>query len=220
MLRYAGLLWLFASIPASLAEPPGLDDAPERQGLAIVDVETTGLDPSHHEMVDLGAIYTDLEGKELGRFFVRIQPEHPERTSEIARGINGFSVERWESLEAVAPETAVDRFLAFHDEHSSNRQYLFTAYNASFDRSFLDALLERHGSSFSNLYPYFTLDLPSMAFGAGSPTMINREVAAFFDVAPETDDPLKHTGMSGAEWNLEIYRAILDAGFGPAAREK
>lgn len=220
MLRFAVMVWLFASMPASMAEPASQDDATESRGLAIVDVETTGLDPSHHEMVDLGVIYTDLDGNELGRFFVRIQPEHPERASEIAQDINGFSVERWESLEAVAPETAVNRFLAFHEEHSSNRQYLFTAYNASFDRSFLDALLKRHESGFASLYPYFTLDLPSMAFGAGSPTMINGEVAAFFDVAPETNDPLKHTGMSGAEWNLALYRAMLDAGFGPAVRQE
>jgi hypothetical protein len=26
---------------------------------------------------------------------------------------------------------------------------------------------------------------------------------------PETSVPLDHTGMSGAQWNLEFYRAIL-----------
>jgi DNA polymerase III epsilon subunit-like protein len=200
----------------SLADSPQLQEAPERWGLAIVDVETTGLDPFHHEMIDLGAIYTDLEGNEIGRFFVRIQPKHPERASETALAINGFSVERWKSLEAVSPATAVERFLAFHEKRLADRRYLFTAYNASFDRSFLDELLKRHQSGFDMLFPYYTLDLPSMAFGGGSLAMINGEVAEFFDIPPETDDPLEHTGLSGAEWNLTLYRAMLDAGLGPA----
>ena len=33
-------------------------------GLAHVDVETTGLDPDYHEMIDAGLIYTDLDGRE------------------------------------------------------------------------------------------------------------------------------------------------------------
>lgn len=218
--RFAALLCLSAVIPSALAEPAGLREAPERWGLAIVDVETTGLDPDHHEMIDLGAIYTDLEGNEISRFFIRIQPDHPERVSEVARSINGFSVERWQSLDAVSPETAASRFLAFHEELSSHRQFLFTAYNASFDRGFLNALLRRRGSGFLGLYPYYTLDLPSMAFGAGSPSMINAEVAEYFDLSPETRNPLQHTGISGAEWNLALYRAMLEAGFGPATRSQ
>lgn len=207
-------------MPSVLAESAGLREAPERWGLAIVDVETTGLDPDHHEMIDLGAIYTDLEGNEIGRFFIRIQPDHPERVSDVAKSINGFSVERWQSLDAVPPETAASRFLAFHKELSSSRQFLFTAYNASFDRRFLNALLLRRETEFLDLYPYYTLDLPSMAFGAGSPSMINAEVAEHFDVSPETRDPLQHTGISGAEWNLALYRAMVEAGFGPASRDK
>ena len=31
-------------------------------GLFIVDVETTGLDPAIHDMIDLGVIYADLDG--------------------------------------------------------------------------------------------------------------------------------------------------------------
>ncbi|NEZ04713.1 3'-5' exonuclease [Wenzhouxiangella sp. XN201] len=207
-------------MPSVLAEPAGLRETPERWGLAIVDVETTGLDPDHHEVIDLGAIYTDLEGNEISRFFVRIQPDHPERVSDVAKSINGFSVERWQSLDAVTPETAASRFVAFHKEVSSSRQFLFTAYNASFDRRFLNALLLRLETEFLDLYPYYTLDLPSMAFGAGSPSMINAEVAEHFDVSPETRDPLQHTGISGAEWNLALYRAMLEAGFGPASRGK
>lgn len=205
----AALAWLCAG--PLVAQSPWPDEAPERWGLAILDVETTGLRPGYHEMVDLGVIYTTLDGEELDRLFVRIQPRHPARAGEVARSINGFSESRWETLDALAPDDAVARFLRFHDEAGSDRRFILTAYNAPFDRSFLDALLREHGSSIEELYTYFVLDLPSMAFGLGSTALANDRVAEHFGMAPETDDPLLHTGLSGAEWNLALYRAMLAA---------
>jgi len=199
------------------AQAPWPASQPEGWGLAIVDVETTGLDPLHHEMIDIGAIYTTLDGEEIGRFFVRIMPDHPERAGEIARSINGFSEERWTALGALSPQDAVEAFLAFHESMSRDRRYVFTAYNAPFDRAFVDALLKAHGSSFDAHYTYFSLDLPSMAFGAGVPNLVNGEVAAAFGLPPETDDPLEHTGLSGAEWNLALYRAMIAAQSAPHA---
>ncbi|MEE4638087.1 MAG: 3'-5' exonuclease [Wenzhouxiangella sp.] len=210
------LITLVWTAHGAWALEPWPHEAPEQWGLAVVDVETTGLDPGHHEMVDLGAVYVSLSGAELGRFFVRIMPDHPDRAGEIARSINGFSVTRWEQLDAVSPAEAVERFLEFHAQFAADRRFVFTAYNASFDRGFLDALLRRHDSAFDQLYLYFALDLPSMAFGAGQIALRNAEVAAAYGLPPETDDPLKHTGLSGAEWNLALYRAMLQAGHGPA----
>ena len=212
----AALFALAAPLASAQAQPPWPGEAPDAWGLAIVDVETTGLEAGHHELVDLGAIYTTLDGEELGRFFVRVMPEHPQRAGEIARSINGFSEERWTELGAVTPAQAAADFLAFHEDLAGERDFVFTAYNASFDRAFLDALLTRHGSDFEAIYTYFALDLPSMAFGAGVTDLVNAQVAAAFVLEPETDDPMEHTGLSGAEWNLALYRAMLDAGHGPA----
>lgn len=208
MLRtlFAAFCLLCAPALAQGDFPP--QDNPDAWGLAIVDVETTGLDAGHHEMIDLGAIYTDLDGNELGRFFVRIQPDHPERAGEIARSINGFDEARWAELGASDEAAAVADFLAFHAETAGGRTMLFTAYNAYFDRNFLDALLRQHGESFREHFTYFLLDLPSLAWGAGIPDMMNADVAAALGLEAETDDPMEHTGLSGAEWNLALYRAL------------
>lgn len=191
-------------------------EAPASWGLAIIDVETTGLDPAHHEMVDLGVIYADLDGNELARLFVRIMPGHPERLSPGAAGVNGFSEDRWRALGAVSEAEAAAAFLDFHTAQSAAhpgpdgeaRIWLLTAYNAWFDRAFLDALLIKNGVSIRDLYNYFQLDLPSLAWGAGIPDLRNGDVAGALDLPPETSDPLEHTGLTGAEWNLEIYRAL------------
>lgn len=190
------------------AQDPWPDSAPDAWGLAILDVETTGLEPDHHEMIDIGVIYTTLDGAELDRLFLRIHPRHPERAGEIARSINGYSEQRWQTLGAVKPAAAVQRILDFHEQHADRRRFILTAYNAPFDRAFLDALLDKHGASMDDLFTYFVLDLPSMAFGLGATALVNASVAERFGIEPETDDPLEHTGLSGAEWNLALYRAM------------
>ena len=58
--------------------------------MAHLDVETTGLVSGHHEVVDLGIVYTTANGEVLDRWYRRIQPQHPERKSPGAAKINGF----------------------------------------------------------------------------------------------------------------------------------
>ena len=66
------------AMPAAVAEEFAWPDAaPDDWLLAFVDVETTGLTPGYHEMIDIGIVMTDLAGAELGELFLRIQPEHP-----------------------------------------------------------------------------------------------------------------------------------------------
>jgi hypothetical protein len=211
-LALAGLNWLHAA-RAQTVWPAG---APSSWGLAIIDIETTGLDPAYHEMIDLGVIYADLDGYELGRTFIRIMPEHPGRLHPAAQAVNGFTEERWRELGSVSPAEAAAAFLDFHAAQSSAhpgpdgeaRIWLFTAYNAWFDRAFLDQLLLANGASVRDLYSYFLLDLPSMAWGAGIRELKNSDVAASLGLPPETTDPLEHTGLTGAQWNLAIYRAL------------
>lgn len=202
------LVLVLAVAKPAAAQAPWPDTDPEGWGLAILDVETTGLLPGHHEMIDLGVIYTTLDGTELDRLFIRIHPDHPERAGEVARSINGYSEERWRDLDALSPAEAVRRFLEFHAATRGERRFILTAYNAPFDRAFLDALLTGHGASVRDLYTYFVLDLPSMAFGQGVTALVNGNVAAHYGLEAETDDPLRHTGLSGAEWNLALYRAM------------
>ncbi len=191
------------------AQVPWPAEDPDGWGLAIIDLETTGLDPNHHELIDIGAIYTSLAGEVLGEFFVRVHPNYPNRAGEIARSINGFDEDRWQSLEALSPAEAAQAFVEFHQTFAGERRFVLTAYNAPFDRSFLEAFLKREGLRYSDFYTYFVLDLPSMAFGLGITSLVNDEVAEALGIVAETRDPLKHTGQSGARWNLAVYRALL-----------
>lgn len=211
------------SLPALLAALSALAAGPAHAApaapavpaiIALVDVETTGLDPTHHEMVDLGAVYVRHDGEVLGRFFVRILPPHPERLDAGAAAVNGFDLARWRAGNAVDEAEAVRRWQAFHAQVSDGAPVAFGAFNAWFDQAFTDALLRRHGSSWRALFHHQILDLPSMAWGQGARDLANASLAVRYGIEPETRDPLRHTGQSGAEYNLELYRALLRAGGG------
>lgn len=210
-----GLFVISAVVQAT--EVPVRSAPPGPTIIAIVDVETTGLDPSHHEMVDLGALYVRPDGQELGRFFVRIHPPHPERLDPGAAAVNGYSPARWRTLGAVDEAEAVRQWRAFHDQmaRASGATVTFAALNAWFDQSFTDALLRRHNSSWRELFHYQILDLPSMAWGQGARELGGAALAARYGVEPETRDPLRHTGESGVEFNLALYRAMLQGGVRP-----
>jgi len=92
-------LLALAAAPLAVAQdfnwPP---EDPDGWLLAFVDVETTGLIPGHHEMIAIGVVMTDLDGIAHGELFIRLQPEHPERTDEGARAVNAFDADHWHEL--------------------------------------------------------------------------------------------------------------------------
>ena len=197
-----------AALAGAPAEAPAEAHA-ETPILALIDVETTGLDPDTHEMIDIGAIYIEADGRELGRFFVRIQPRHPERLDPGARAVNGYGVERWQALQALGPADAVGRFEAFHRATAKDRRVIFTAFNVWFDQAFVARWLAREGRSWREWYHYQVLDLPSMAWARGLRGLSGSDIAQALGIAEETRDPLQHDGASGAAFNLAVYRRLV-----------
>lgn len=207
MLRRLWLILAFCLAAPAAAQTPDL--APDRYILAHADIETTGLDPAFHEMVSIGMIYTDLAGAEIGRLDLRIMPAHPGRIDAGARAVNGFDPALWRRLGATGEREAVRRIAAFHERTRAGRTVLFTAYNVWFDQAFLTALLSRHGRSWRDMYHYQVLDIPSMAWALGFRQLRGTELAAALGIADETRVPTEHTGITGAAFNVSIYRALL-----------
>jgi DNA polymerase III alpha subunit (gram-positive type) len=193
--------------PAPAASPV---EAPDRWLLSFVDVETTGLLPGYHEMVDIGMIITDLEGREVDRLFVRLQPEHPERTSEGARAVNAFDPKEWASLGALSPKDAVERIVSFHQGAARGRDVLLVAYNSHFDAAFLDHLFRGQGRTWRELYYYFVLDIPSMAWSLGLRQLDGSSLTKALGIEDEPHVASEHTGLTGADVNVRVYRALRE----------
>lgn len=184
---------------------------PDAWLLAFVDVETTGLRAGYHEMIDIGLIYADLEGNERARMFERVLPEHLDRVSEGAVGVNGFSQARWDSLGALSKAELVQEIRALHAEVvGEGQRVLLVAFNSQFDAGFLEALFQEQGDSWRSLYFYYVLDIPSMAWAQGLRGLTGAALSRELGIEDEPHDPMLHTGITGADLNIRLYRALLD----------
>jgi DNA polymerase III epsilon subunit-like protein len=189
--------------------------APEQWLLAHLDVETTGLVAGFHEMIDLGIAYTDLDGRVRDSLFLRIMPEHPGRTSEGARRVNGFDAERWRAQGALSPSAAVDSLRSFHRRVAGGRSVMLVAFNSHFDAAFLDHLFRARGGTWRELYHYFVLDIPSMAWALGLRDLTGAGLSRRLGVADEPRVADEHTGITGAMLNVRIYQALRARGMSP-----
>lgn len=57
--------------------------------LAHIDVETIGLVPGYHEIVDIGIVYTALDANTLQKFRQRALPLGPQHAEPGAEPMNG-----------------------------------------------------------------------------------------------------------------------------------
>ena len=184
-------------------------ETPDGWLLAFIDIETTGLVPGYHEMIDIGIVMTDLDGKELGDLFLRIQPKHPERTDEGARAVNAFDENHWHELGALSPGAAINQIVSFHNDIAGKRTVLMVAFNSQFDAAFLDHLFRSQDRSWRELYHYFVLDIPSMAWSLGFRGLTGLSISGMLGVEDEPHVAKLHTGITGARLNVRIYRALL-----------
>jgi DNA polymerase III alpha subunit (gram-positive type) len=185
--------------------------------LAFVDVETTGLVAGYHEMIDIGVVVTDLDGNARDELFLRIQPERPERLAEGARRVNDFDAARWKANGALSPRAAVDALTRFRGKAGAGKNVLMVAYNCAFDTAFLDHLFRGSGRSWRELFHYFVLDLPSMAWSLGYRDLTNGAVAARLGGEDEPRVAVEHTGLTGAQLNARIYRGLMERRGGAAS---
>jgi len=134
--------------------------------IAFVDVETTGLNPGYHEVVDVGIVLTYPDGEMVDQFHRRIMPEHPERAQPEAIKCNGFSVERWRNENSIDAEEAVEQIIEFYRENAAGWRVMMSSYRSSFDNAFLGYLFQKTGKHTDMIHDY-VLDLPSLAWGVG-----------------------------------------------------
>lgn len=188
---------------------PSPSESPEQWLLAHIDVETTGLLPGFHEMIDIGLVYTNLEGDIVDSLFLRIQPQHPQRLSDGAFNVNAFDPKKWQDLGALTPAIAVDSIMSFHRKTAIDKHVMLVAYNSHFDAAFLDHLFRSADKTWRELYHYYILDIPSMAWALGFRDLNGVQLMERFGIKDEPHIAHLHTGITGAQKNVRIYRALI-----------
>ena len=180
---------------------------------AIVDVETTGLNPNYHEMIDIGIIIINQNLEIKGQYFSKVLPSFPERIDPMAQNINGFDLQRWTQEEAISEEELINQMNIFLNNYIGKP--IFIAFNSWFDSGFVRNLLNEYDYKFNDWFDYRVLDIPSIALACGyfpKTPDFNQKLATLLEVQPETKDPLKHTGESGVNFNYALLRSLMNQG--------
>ncbi len=126
--------------------------------LAFVDIETTGLDATTHEIIELGVVIAKMKDGEfavIDELNLKIQPKHLENADAQALRINGYNEADW--LFAIPLEDAMKEFAKKTDGA------IFVAHNITFDFGFIDTAFKKTGVE--NKMHFHKLDTISLAFG-------------------------------------------------------
>ena len=123
------------------------------KAITFIDTETTGLDSSVAEVIEVAAIR--VEGGNERVFHTLIRPEHIHTAHPKALEINGYAAapERWEDAPTMK-EVGVD-LLAFLKGSA------LCGHNVSFDEEMINSNLKRAG--FQKRVPYHKVDTVTLA---------------------------------------------------------
>ena len=130
--------------------------------IVIVDLETTGLVPGQHEIIELGFIYCVLRDGQLVKvdsFHSYVRPYHKSRVEDDAMSVNKIP---WETLENAPTPTEVRSNLERWWESCVSTQAIHAGQNPGFDKAFLIRFLGQE--TYDKFFEYWTLDSKSMAW--------------------------------------------------------
>lgn len=169
--------------------------------IAIVDVETSGLDPQKHEILEIGMVLFDADTlKTIDALDLRVKPEHPETGDPKAFVVNGYNKKDWSDC--------MDLTLAMTIFKARTEDATFCAHNVIFDWSFIQAASEKTGVPLN--FDYHKLDLLSLAWAkiphGKMQSWSLKTVCTYLGIPPE---PKIHGGLNGAITEYKVYRALM-----------
>jgi DNA polymerase III epsilon subunit-like protein len=167
--------------------------------LIWIDVETTGLDPELHEIIEIGWVVTTADGtdRERGGYAV---PFSGYVTSGAA-AVNGFDPTQ---------ERRVTRLdWALNDLGGAMKARRFAGQNPRFDEAFLRRAFRRCEIRWP-MMDHHLLDLAALAWPivlAGKTASVSLD--ALCDAVGVEREARPHSALAGALKAVEVYRALL-----------
>lgn len=170
--------------------------------LGFVDVETTGVDPHVHALVEVAILRVDVDTLAVqDRFESKVRPPDDARVEAEAARLNGYSSKAWADApdaEEVLPRVA-----------EVLRGCIVAGHNPAFDWAFLTTAFRRAGLPPPDV-DYHLVDTASLAWPllrkGRIPSLSLRDLCAYFK-APNDG---AHRAMADVERAFAIYRHLLE----------
>ena len=169
--------------------------------ISIIDVETTGLDPNKHEIIEIGAvIFDDEKIGSLETVNIKVKPEYIELAAKEALKINGYKEEDWK--DAVTMEDAMSILSPKVNDS------VFCAHNMIFDWGFLEAACKK--LSIMLPFNHRKVDLFSLAWAKLDHKKMKywnlKAICKELEIEPE---PEIHRAINGAMTEYEVYKKLM-----------
>jgi DNA polymerase-3 subunit epsilon len=171
--------------------------------IALLDVETTGLDASIHEILEIAVVVFDDETlKILDQYETKVHPEYIATAHPKALAVNGYTPEEWDKAGAVYLEEMMKTL------SNGTKDCVMMAFNAGFDMSFLQQASKTTGIElYFKRYPICLRAIAWATLDHRNPfdTWSMRETCLKLGIEPE---PAQHRAMNGVMCEFEIYKAL------------
>ena len=170
----------------------------------FVDLETGGLYPAKHSILQIAAVITDLDFKIQGYFMSYLKPHPQLQITKEALVINQI---KWEDLQNAPSESAVANAL-HHFASLSEQKARFAGYNCQFDLEFLSLMWKRQ-NTLNMPYQVPWLDIwaaakSKLGNNAGLPNFKLGSVAKHFGI----DATKAHDALEDLFMTIEIAKEL------------
>lgn len=172
------------------------------RNIAIVDLETSGLNPKIHEILEIGMVLVNQKTLEvIDTLDVKVKPEHIETASPRALAVNGYSEEEWKD--------AVPLRQAMISLTTKAKNAIFCGQNVHFDIAFVKEAFEKTGVQ--NLLDYHCVDLFTMSW-----FIFRNSKLDYFNLKAVTEylkmesEPEPHCAFNGAMNAFEVYKRLIN----------
>lgn len=179
--------------------------------MIIIDVETTGLEPTQHGVASIGAVAWPGESQ----YYVEPQVDLlAVKVDDDALRINGFTVEQLVDPKRPVMKDALAEFLTW--TKSATDDLILAGWNGNFDVRFLREEFRRNGLDWP--FTFRSIDLHSIAYFLmqtidkftpkhdGVSTVGLNYVLRWADLPPEPDP---HNALTGAQCNLAFWKHAM-----------
>ncbi len=181
----------------------------KKRNLAFIDVETTGLDPNTHEMIEVGGIIAKQipqpnrgpKLEVLDEFEFKIKPTNLEQADPEALRVNGYSEADW--------LFAVDLNQAMTAIAEKTNGAILVAFNTPFDSAFLEAGFKKAG--INNTMHYHKIDVMPIAFAK----LYHDNRVQYFNLKTLVEhfgltNQKAHTALADIKVTFELYKRLLE----------
>ncbi len=169
----------------------------------VIDIETGGFDANRHAILEMAAVFLDMDDEGLricGSWQQAVAPRIGSVIEEASLKVTGIDPRRpaMPEAEALTELFSVVRML---QRESECQRSIMVAHNAAFDLGFLNAAIERHGIKRAPFHPFTFIDTASIAALSVGHTVLreacNRAGIAF-------DSEQAHGALYDAERTAEL----------------